>query len=370
MTNDNYTPHSDEITLKDLILKIHEFFWEVVKRWYVIFILFILTASYFFFNVYTTPTTYPAKLKFMISDDGGDNSGMNMILGSIGLGGIGQKGQLVGLEKIMQLFKTRAVIDRAMLSLHEKNGKVDLLANHIIEEITFSKLLDDYGPASWSKKLDGFDNFSFSSNTNIDSLKEHEEIILKILYDNIVGHHERELNPMVYSALDENSEIITLSVITETQELSLVLLNAIYNQLSEFFINKAIEKQQKTFDVISYKTDSIKNALRSAEFQLADFKDRNRKLVTVKGYLKETKLEREVNILNVMYAESIRNLEVADFALRRRKPYIQLLDSPMRPLTGIGKSKKKALAYSFLIAVVLGSLIIIIRKIYKDIMSS
>ncbi len=362
----NVIHQTDEITLKELILKIQEFFWEIVKNWFLIFILFIIAACYFFYEVYTTPIKYPAHVKFMLSDDGGDKSGMNMILGGLGLGGFKGKGDLVNLEKIMQLFKTRSVIDKALLTKAVLNGKQDVLGNHIIQQIGYKKLIKDYGPASWSKVMNELNDFQFDSLKTVEDFDEKDQIMLKVLFDNIVGHYDREIDPIIKSSLDEDSEIITLSVYTEKEDLTFIILNSIFEELSNFFINKAIEKQKKTFDVLSFKNDSIYKQLKIAEYSLADFKDRNRKLVTVKGYLKETKLEREVSILNLLYAESVKNLEIADFALRRRKPHVQKIDSSVRPLTAIGKSKKKALIYSSLISVLLGVTFIIGRKIIRD----
>ena len=365
-----YSAQSDEITLKELILKLQEFFWEVVKYWKILFLLFLISFSYFLYQKETTPTTYPAKLSFMLNDDGGGGqAGVSMILGSLGLGGFKGKGEMANLEKIMQLFKTRVVIDNALMTPVVMQGQEKKLANHIMDVYGFQKLIEDYGRMAWAEKLEGVDeNYQFSDDVKLDSLNEQEEIILKILYDNVVGNADRGINPFMSSSLDEDSEIMTLRVKTLTEDLTIVLIESIYNKLSNFFIEKAIEKQQKTFDIVNMKTDSIRRTLTGAEYALADFRDSNRKLVTVKGYLRESELERQVKILSVMFAESIKNLEIADFALRRRKPYVQLIDTPMRPLPPIGKSLKYAIIYSFLIASVFGTVFIVGRKIIRDAM--
>jgi uncharacterized protein involved in exopolysaccharide biosynthesis len=64
-----------------------------------------------------------------------------------------------------------------------------------------------------------------------------------------------------------------------------------------------------------------------------------------KGKLNEQRLRRDVNILNILYAESIKNKELAKFNLEQDRPVFQLVDTPMAPLDIKGKSM---LTYGFL----------------------
>ena len=107
----------------------------------------------------------------------------------------------------------------------------------------------------------------------------------------------------------------------------------IYENLSEFYVEKAIEKQKATYDLIKAKTDSIKVALNAAEYRLAKFKDSNQRLWTRTARLEEERLSREIQLLILMYGESVKNLEFADFSLKTKTPFIQLIDAPLPPLT-------------------------------------
>lgn len=361
---------SDEITLKELILKVIEFYREILKYWYIVLLCILIAFAYLFYEKVTTLVKYPAALTFMLNDDGesGTNSGVGMILGSLGIGGK-KGGETANLEKILQLFKTRAVIDRALLKRIDLNDKNDFLVNHIIDEYGLEYLLDEYQRMSWKKQiLDEDPNFRMKHDS-IAIYTENEQVMMKIVYDNVVGSVGRGIKALMTSSLDEDSGIMAVSVSTTSELLTIEMLNTVYEQLSLFFIEKAIEKQQKTFDILSEKNDSISRVLLQSEYELADFKDSNRKLVTVKGYLKEQRLERQVKILNVMYAEAIKNLEISDFALKRRKPYVQLIDSPMRPLSPRGKSLKMAIIFSIIFGSIISVVFILGRKIIRDAMA-
>ena len=135
-------------------------------------------------------------------------------------------------------------------------------------------------------------------------------------------------------------------------------------------IEKAAEKQTKTFKIMKEKRDSIIWALKRAEFNLADFKDRNRNLVTVKGYLEQVKLERDVMVLNSMYAEAVKQMEVTDFALKNTVPVVQIIDIPRSPIVPTSKSWKKQLVIGLAIGTFLSVALMIILKIFKDIMKN
>ncbi len=361
---------SDEITLKELILKIQDFFWELVKYWYIIFVVILLLGAYLIYDAKTFPITYPADLTFMLNDDGGggSQSGLSLIMGSLGLAG-GKSENSESLEKIMQLFKTRTVIYSGLMEKAKVGEKEDFLANHIFDDYGFKWMIDEYEHYVWSEQLSKYGNdFKFKHDT-IDAFNEDEQVVLYILYDYVVGNAGRGIKPMMTSSLNEDSGIMSLRVNGASENLTIAMLEILYEKLSNFFIDKAIEKQKKTFDILESKNDSIRKELASAEYALADFKDTHHKLITLKGGLKKTSIERKVRILEIMYAESVKNLEISDFALKRRKPYVQVIDKPMRPVPPRGKSLRMAIIYAILFGSVGAGAFIILRRIIRDAMA-
>ena len=370
MEENRVNPQTDELTLKDLILVVQGYFWEIRKFWWMLLIGAILGFCFYLYEKATTPITYGATLSFMLNDDGegGGGGGMSLILGSLGLGGGGGKKDS-SMEKILQLFKSRAVIDHALLNPATVEDSTDLLGNQLISRYGLNKILDDYNRGAWTKAvLDADPNFRFTHDT-IRNFSYEEKVMLKILYEYVIGNENRNLDALLSTALDDDSGIMKVRVATQSEALTISMLNAIYENLSLFFIEKAVEKQQKTYDVLSSKNDSIINALLIAEYKLADFNDSNRALVTVKGYLKARQLERESKILNIMYAESVKNLEMAEFALKRRKPYVQLIDAPIPPIGPTIVPIMTGIIYAVL---GIGAFLafVVLRKTFKDALSS
>ena len=56
--------------------------------------------------------------------------------------------------------------------------------------------------------------------------------------------------------------------------------------------------------------------LNNNEYRLAQFKDSNRGLWTAKDRLTEKRLSRDIQMLTLMYAEAVKNKEIAEFSLK------------------------------------------------------
>ena len=210
-------------------------------------------------------------------------------------------------------------------------------------------------------------DFRFTHN-RVDEFTNLENLFLRLLYQYIMGNEALGKEPRLTSSLDEDSGIMTLGMNSEYSELTLGVLNNIYHHLSQFFIEKSIEKHQRTYDITEFKRDSILTELKKSEYLLANFKDKNRNLVTVKGYLNQLKYERDVSILNIMYASSVRNLETTDFALRNMTPVVQIIDLPRSPIYPRKASWLMAFIKGGLFGSILVAIFYVFRKVGKDIM--
>ena len=84
--------------------------------------------------------------------------------------------------------------------------------------------------------------------------------------------------------------------------------------------------------------------------------------------LKRERLEREISLLNVMYAESVKNREIAEFSLKNKTPFIKPIDLPFAPLKIIGVNWPLNLAYGLIFGLVLGVGFVVGRRIFRQIM--
>lgn len=341
----------DEITLKELILKIKEFYFEVLLYWKLAVLIILPFTIYFLFKALTTPTTYSAELTFMLNEDeGGSGNSALAILSQFGFGG-GQS--TINLEKLIELSKSRKIIHKVLFERIVINSHEDFIANHLIKVYDYHKRWKD-------SSLEGF-NFEHDSIVIFD---QKQNRALKALYSRFLGNSK--IPGLLSSNIDDDTGILTLRIKSESEQLSLEIVKAVFNHLSQYYVDKSIEKQKATYDIVKIKSDSLKISLASKESALAKYKDSNRAIWSKSAVLKEQQLLRDIQVLNLMYAESLKNLEIADFSLKSKTPFIQVIDLPFSPIS----PQKSSYLISLITGTLMGSFIaigfIVGRKIIRD----
>lgn len=348
----------EEITLKEIILKLWSYIQEVWnKKWWII-LLTIPFVLYFAYRAKTTIVLFPATLTYTLNDGSSGGGALSGILGSIGLG----KGGKVNLEKIVELSKSRNIIHKVLFSktsLDSLEGKEDYIANHLIVLHKFDE--------EWTNKDKDWIGFRFKSDS-ISHFNADEALALKMLYGKVIGGRKIE-HPVFSNGFNDETGILAMTATTVNEELSIKFCNKAYQELKKFYEISSTKGGQNTFQFVEEKKDSILNMLESKKYQLAKFNDSHRNLTDPNLLVKKSMLETEIQKLTLMYGEATKNFEIADFSLESSTPDMTIIDEPLPPLDTIG--------YSFLIEIIKGGLfgmilsigLIVGRKIFNDAMS-
>ncbi|MBK9150452.1 MAG: hypothetical protein IPM26_05415 [Saprospiraceae bacterium] len=346
---------NDEITLKELIEKLLEFWNELWhKKWWIVLIA-LPVAAFFGYNARKAEILYPASLTYLLNDGGGGGGAIAGILGSFGLG----RGGKVNLDRIVALSKTRNIIEKVLFTeipLDTFGGKKDFIANHLIELYRFDKEWSKYDP-----KLDGF---RFRS-SDIKSFNTTALSVLKMLYGKIVGGKGVK-NPIFSNGFNEDTGILTITVSTPDEQLSIEFANLTFEELKNYYILSSTNSQKNTFEFVQSKTDSILSLLRAKEYQLAKFNDQFRNLSDPAKLSEKKMIENELFKLKNMYAEATKNYELADFSLQAGTPDIVIIDAPIPPIEPVAKSLLIELIKGGLLGGLLAVTFFLGRKIVLD----
>lgn len=364
---------NDEITLKELLLKLSEYGREVRKNWFIIAIACLVTTGILMYKAFVDRPEYSAKLTFMVNTDDSKSAGgaAASILGQFGLGGGDSKDNL---DKILALSKTNTILEKALFKKGTIDGVTDYYANQMIRDFQLHK--------DWGKDTSGLRDFMFQtgdliktnrkesltgylySDDNINKFTRIESNALKKLLNKLIGNDGE--TAIFNSNYDKKSGIMSLTLNTYSEDLSIKLLEEIYLQLSKFYIDKTVEKQKRSYELVSAKADSIEAALNGVEYRQADFDDHNRMVLFEKAKLPKLRLNRDRTVLNLMYSEAVKNQELAEFSLKNKIPYVQAIDTPFPPIKPTKQSKTKALIIGLASGFFLGIIFIVMRKIYRN----
>ena len=348
----------DEITLKELILKIQEYTREVIRNWWVVALITIPFVAYFLYKAYTTPVTYPATLTYMVNEDeGGSLGGVSSILSQFGFGGGGNSEY--NLDKIVQLSRSKRIIGEVLMAKGTVNGQEDYYANHIIRIHELHK--------KWKKETTGLKTFFFTHDS-ISTFSRLENRALSGVIGIAKGNPATKVVGIMSSGYDETSGILNFKIDSRSEDLSIGLANEFYDKISHFYVDKSIEKQQATYEIVQSKVDSLQIALNAKQRAYLNFEDSHRGLTLKRYEARKLEMERDLQVLAMAYGESVKNLEIADFSLKSATPFFQVVDEPVGPLKGNRKSKVKELLLAFIIGSAVSILIILGRYILLELL--
>jgi len=354
-----------EISLKEALLATKEYLSEIKRC---IPIILLITLPILALQIYKTvkaPKIYKAPLSFMLNEDSPSASGISSLLGSIGLpiGGGGDE----NLDKILELSRSRKISAATIFTKVNIGGKEDYLANHLIEMLENEKQWNKKGLFGDDDTYD-IDNLRFTHDSlPVFSLVENNG--LKHLQNHLRGNSDENIDALIYSGYDEQTNIMKIEAVTYNGEVSVHLAKVLFDQLSDYYIIQSIEKQQLTYKLIKAKSDSIYQELQAKSYSLANFKDENQGMFARTDKLTESKLMLEIQKLGAMYTEATKNLELSDFALKSETPFIQLIDEPILPIKPVENSMVSAVLTGLFVGAFLGILFVVTRKMFRDVLN-
>ena len=339
--------HNDEIQLKDILIKLSDYKAYLFKNKFIIigfsFLFVVLGVVYAF----VSDTKYTADLTFVVEEEssGGSLGAMSGIASQFGFDIGGSSSATFSQQNILELLSSRGVIESALMQSAKVNGKTDLLIEHYLQ---IDKIKD-----TWAAS-DDFKGVSFHYKSSY-------------IHDSISGVIWQEIieNNLTVELKSDEANIITLSYISLNQEFAKEFVEKLINEMSKMYIAHQTAQANKTLDFLQDRADSVFSELIIAEQQLAKAKDINQRIIKVTGRLKELQLMREVEVLNAMYLEIIKNLELSKITLLNKTPIINIIDEPILPLEEDKISKIVAGLLGGFLGGFLSVCFFIFRKLFK-----
>lgn len=339
---DNNT--KDEITLKELVQKISEWAKYFKSKWKLIVLGGFVGATIGFTIAYIDKPTYTAELTLALEEKGGGSSyaGLASQFG-IDIGG-GGGGAFSG-ENTIELMKSRNIIEKALLTKVEIDGKQDLLVNRYIE---FNKWRE-----KWEAKRPDLVAIAYQENENRKIFGLKKDSILFSIYKSI------KANNLTIEKTDKKLSIIRVKVRSEDELFAKKFTEILVEAASNLYIQTKTQKSKRNVDILEAKLDSVKTELDKNIYGAASSKDQNLNVIRAKGNVGSAKQQLNIQVLTTMYGELVKNTELAKYTLMREEPLIQVIDSPILPL----EKQRKSIIISSMIGFLLGCALSIVSFI-------
>jgi hypothetical protein len=310
---------SSEISLIELLNNVKKVFHHLISKWKPILIISSIVATFGVVKTWLEDPTYTAEMTFVTEGDkSGGLGGYASIAAQFGLdiGGSGGGGAFAE-DNLMELLKSRNLVDKTLLSQYDNNLFIDqYIINHKINK-------------GWDKDS-VLSKVSFSSIKEGDYNRKRDSIFNKIA-DGIIK------SQLDVDKIDKKLDITYIKM----EDIDMVFAKRFIEKLAvnaiKFYTEYKTEKNLSTVQILQRQTDSVKNLLFGGINDVASINDLNvnpiKQTLRINGQKKQVDLQ----VNSALYTELLKNLEIAKLTLRKETPLIQVIDTPKLPL----KSEKK-----------------------------
>jgi hypothetical protein len=348
---------NDEISLKELIKKVKEWYDYLLSKWKTIILAGFIGALLGLGYSFIKKPVYTATLSFALEDDKSAGSGGVLSLASqfgISLGGGG--GGIFEGSNLIELFKSRTMVEQTLMKPVFFKGDTISLAEMYIQN---KKWRD-----SWKKKPK-FAKIQFLPDTKRKYFTRVHDSILGKIYEDL---SENCLN---VGQKDKKIDIITMEFSSSNEQFSKDFCETLAREVGLFYVSTKSKKARTNMEILARQTDSIRAELNNSISGLATANDNTFNLNPALNVRKVPSARKQVDVQanTAILTELVKQTELAKVTVRRETPLIQVLDRPIYPLKMERVGKAKGLVTGGFLAGFLTVLGLTFRKIYLKILA-
>ncbi|WP_230545072.1 lipopolysaccharide biosynthesis protein [Mucilaginibacter sp. UR6-11] len=300
---------------------------------------------------------YTAELSFALQDEK-SGGGLSSALGlasqfGIDVGGAGGSvgGEFSG-DNLLELMKSRSMIEKTLLNPVEIRGKKETLADFYIEFNNFREKWQNQPKLANVHFLAGADRSKFN-----------------LTQDSLLGIFHKSLikNNIAVEKLDKKLSIISIKVTATNELFAKLFTEVLAKTVSDFYIQTKTKKGSQNVKILQRQTDSIRQALNSSISGVASSIDAtpnaNPAMQTLRVPSQKHAVDVQAN--TAILSELVKQLAMSKMSLLQETPLIQIIDQPILPLEKEKTSKVKCLILGGLMALVLMIILLSIKPFYK-----
>jgi hypothetical protein len=349
---------NDEISLKEVIQKIKQWHSYLLSKWKIIVLSAIIGAGIALAYSFIKKPVYTATLTFAIEDEKGAG-GLGGALGlasSFGLDIGGNGGGIFAGSNLTELFKSRTMVEKTLLSSVNLNGKVISLAEMYIQNNEWRK--------NWSDKPKIF-SIEFLPNSDRKKFTREHDSILGLMYTDLLK------SDLAVNQKDKKVSIITMDVSSKNELFAKYFCEALAIQVGKFYVETKSKKARTNMSILERQVDSVRLELNGAITGVAVANDNTFNLNPALNVRRAPSARRQVDVQanTAILTELVKQSELAKVTLRKETPLIQVIDRPILPLPKQRLGKIKAIFLGGFIGAFFSLLILIIRRIAKQLNS-
>ncbi|HRD56462.1 MAG TPA: hypothetical protein PK504_00365 [Ferruginibacter sp.] len=317
--NRNQQQNERDNSIPTLMPFIKDFIVFALKKWWIFFILCFLGGLAGFFYAKNQNPVFKSRLTFAL-DEGGSKGigGLASLASQFGLSSSGSNDVFAG-DNILQILKSRTIIERVLLSVDTFNNKTYTLIDYYLFKTSKN------APSVYFAGLHSRKNFT----------SKHDSTLKKVyqffLADCITAERpDRKLN------------IFEVNVKTSDEKLTKVFTSRLVDEANRFYTELRTKKTKETLTILENRVSSMKGNLSASISEKASVQDVNLNPAFASALVPAAKQQVNIQVYSVAYSEMFKNLEIARFQYLNDIPLLQIIDDAVYPMEKIKLGKLKA----------------------------
>ncbi len=346
----------DRISFGDLVERLENWIRFLFSVWKKILIGgFLIAAIYVGYQLIRKPV-YTAETTFVLETTGGSDMGQISSLAStfgINLGALMEANSLFQTDNIVELYRSRKMLYETFMSTHTLDGKEERLITR------FGRVNKKF--KKWKRESDN-PEFTFEVADREVSIK-HDSILFEVIED----FRERDL---IVEKPDRRLSILSVRINSKDQLFAKRFNEVLVSQVNEFYSQTKTKKTGDLVTTLQKQADSVKLILDDVLSRLAKVTEQvpNPNPIMFSSQVPIQKLQIDAQTTAAVYAEIVKNLELAKINHLKSMPLIQVIDEPMLPIPDDKYSILKTLVFGGIIAALVVIGYFTLQYIYRNAM--
>lgn len=342
MTVENLN-HNNDYSVRDLLVLLKNTCKFLFSRWKIILSIAAFSGFVGGFLAYKKQVQYVATVSFALEDEKNTGSNLMGFASQFGFDLSSSGGGVFSGANLIELMKSRMVVEKALLKTVDYNGRKISLADLFIE---YNGLREQ-----WEKDK-SLSTISFTNDSKREKFDIIKDSIFGLFYNDIMKKSLKVSQP------DKKISIIVVDVKSKNEKFSKFFAEMIVEVVSDLYIEIKSKKAKSNLEILQHQTDSVRNELNAAISGVAVAGDNTFNLNPALNVRRIPSIRRQVDVQtnSAILTQLIQNLELAKVTLRKETPLIQVIDKPIFPLK---KVKPSTLMSAVLYSVVGGMFVCI-----------
>ncbi len=347
------TSNPEDISFGDIAISMRKAIKYIRHKWVTLLIISLAGALLGLCYSILKKPTYTAVCTFVL-EDAKSSGGLSQYAGLASIAGInigGNGGGIFEGDNILELYKSRTMIEKVLLSTSNFNGKDELLIDRYID---YNNLRN-----KWAKDIE-LKDIKFNSNPANFNRKQDS-----IITDLVELYNENNLNVL---KPDKKLNIIRVEFTTKDELFSKIFTEKLVETVNDFYIKTKTKKSYQNVMILQHQSDSVRNILNASLNGVASAIDASPNANPLLSVLRVSSQKKQIDVQanTAIYSEIVKNLELEKINLRQETPLIQVIDEPVLPLAKYTVSKFKGILLGVLSGFILSVFIILISYLKTE----